>query len=419
MNKINCLSLFDGISCGRVALERAKIPVEKYYASEIDKYAIQVSKANYPDIIQLGDATKWKEWDIDWKKIDLLFAGFPCQSWSIAGKQKGDKDERGQLLWTMLDILNHIKAFNPDIKFLFENVKMKKEFLIYINKAIGVDGILINSSLVSAQNRERMYWTNIEGDDNSDLLCLNRISQPKDKGILLKDIIEEGAVDREKSYCIDANYHKGGNLKNYFEKRRRQLVFDKPVRLGHFNKGSQADRVYSTEGKSVCLNALGGGGDAKTGLYAVAQRGRNIVDGKRKDIKGTKTEQRFETSYSEKSNTLTSMQKDSLLLEVPEATKKGYCEIPANCGVDLTQPNSKTRRGRKMSSKTNCLTATNTEFYWNNGYTIRKLTVTECCRLQTLKDDYCSVVSKSQAYKCIGNGWTVDVIAHILKGIAR
>lgn len=363
---MNILSLFDGISCGRVALERAKIPVKKYYASEIDKYAIQISQSNYPDIIQLGDVTKWKEWDIDWKSIDLLFAGFPCQSWSIAGKQQGDKDERGQLLWVMLDILNFIKTVNPKVKFLFENVRMKKEFLIYINKAIGVEPVCINSTLVSAQNRERMYWTNIEGDDNSDLLFPNRISQPKDKGILLKDIIENGVVDKDKSYCIDANYFKGGNSKSYFEKKRRQLIFNKPNKIGYFNKGSQGDRIYSTEGKSVFLNALGGGGGAKTGLYAIAQRGRNIVDGKRKDKKGVKTKQRFETSYSEKSNTLTSVQKDSLLLD---------------------------------------------------NYQIRKLTVTECCRLQTLPDNYCSMVSNSQAYKCLGNGWNVDIIVHILKYI--
>lgn len=362
---LTVLGLFDGISCGRVALERAGIKVDLYFASEIDKYAIQVSEANYPDIIQLGDATKWKEWDIDWKNINLLFAGFPCQSWSIAGKQKGDKDDRGQLMWVMMDILNHIKALNPNVKFLFENVRMKKEFLIYVNKAIGIEGILINSSLVSAQNRERMYWTNIEGDDNSDLFKPNRIAQPKDRGVLLKDIIEDGVVDRNKSHSIIASIGRTTH-REYFKKNQGQIVFKKPNQIGYFNKGSQGDRVYSTEGKSVCLSALGGGGGAKTGLYAVAQRGRNIVDGKRKDKKGNKTKQRFETSYNEKSNTLTSVQKDSLLL---------------------------------------------------NGYSIRKLTVTECCRLQTLPDNYCKMISNSQAYKCLGNGWTVDVIAHILKGL--
>jgi DNA (cytosine-5)-methyltransferase 1/DNA (cytosine-5)-methyltransferase 3A len=210
---MNVLSLFDGISGGRVALERANITVDKYYASEIDKWAIAISKKNYPDIIQLGDINNWRTWDIDWKSIDLLFAGFCCQSWSQAGKQQGDKDPRGALMWVMLDIFNHIKTLNPNVYFLFENVKMKKEFLDYVNKAIGCESILINSALVSAQNRQRNYWTNIPN-----------VTQPEDKRIYLKDIIEYGEVDRDKSYCIDANYYKGGSLKNYLEKSRRQLV---------------------------------------------------------------------------------------------------------------------------------------------------------------------------------------------------
>jgi site-specific DNA-cytosine methylase len=178
--------LFDGISSGQLALERAGIKVDKYYASEIDKYAIKVTQKNYPDTIQLGDATKWRDWNIDWNNIGLLLAGFPCQSWSKAGKETGDKDPRGSLMWIMLDILNYLRTFNPDILFLFENVNMKKEFQEYCSQAIGVEPILINSSLLSAQNRKRLYWTNIPG-----------IKQPEDKHIYLKDILEsEGIVGR-------------------------------------------------------------------------------------------------------------------------------------------------------------------------------------------------------------------------------
>jgi len=217
---MNVLSLFDGMSCGRIALQRAGVDVETYYSSEIDKYALTVADANWPQDSpnRLGDVTRWREWDIDWSTIDLVIGGFPCQSWSISGKGGGDTDERGMLFWVMLDVMKKVKAHNPDMKFLIENVKMKREFEEYITShtesALGyVNKVLINSSLLSAQNRQRYYWTNWE------------VSHPRDNGIVLSSIIENGYVDRDKSYCIDANYYKGGNLKSYFEKKRRQIVF--------------------------------------------------------------------------------------------------------------------------------------------------------------------------------------------------
>jgi DNA (cytosine-5)-methyltransferase 1 len=264
--KYNVLSLFDGVACGRVALDRAGIGVNQYFASEIDKYAIQVSKKNWPGIIHLGDVTKINVESLP--QIDLIFGGPPCQSHSTAGKQGGFNDPRGQLFFDALRILREIQTKNPNVKFLFENVKMKKESADLISKELGVEPITINSSLLSAQNRVRMYWSNIPN-----------LSQPEDAGIKLCSIIESGIVDREKAYCIDANYFKGGNLKQYFEKSRRQLVF---------------------------------------------------------------------------------------------------------------------------------LNEEKTEF--------RKLSVSECEKLQTLPVGYCSGISDTQAYKCIGNGWTVDVIAHLLKG---
>ena len=208
------LSLFDGMSCGQIALNQLGIKVDEYYASEIDKWAIQVTQKNYPDTIQLGDITKWREWDIDWASINLVYGGSPCQGFSFAGKQLAFDDPRSKLFFEFVDIVNHIKSLNPDIKFLLENVRMKKEYLDVISEYMGVQPVMINSALVSAQNRVRFYWTNI-----------GEIEQPEDRGILLKDIIEDNEVDRDKSYCLDANYHKGGNLKSYFEKGRRQLVF--------------------------------------------------------------------------------------------------------------------------------------------------------------------------------------------------
>ena len=168
--------------------------VGNYYSSEVDKYAIQVSNAIHPNQKRLGDVTKWREWDIDWASIDWLFGGFPCQAWSMAGKQLGDKDERGMLFWVMLDIMKHVKKLNPNVKFLIENVKMKKEFEEYIThhmtEAVGiVHKTLINSALVSAQNRNRYYWTNFA------------VSQPEDKGIMLGDILSPYV--HEKFYVSD------------------------------------------------------------------------------------------------------------------------------------------------------------------------------------------------------------------------
>jgi len=206
---MNVLSLFDGMSCGMIALDRLGIKVDNYYASEIDKYAIQVSQANYPDIIQVGDITKLDLSTLP--KIDLVMGGSPCQGFSFAGKQLAFDDPRSALFFEFHKAISYLQ---PKY-FLLENVRMKKEYLDIISEYMGVEPIFINSSLVSAQSRQRYYWTNIPVD-----------GLPDDKVIKLRDILEDGAVDRDKAHCIDANYFKGGNLKSYFEKHRRQLVFD-------------------------------------------------------------------------------------------------------------------------------------------------------------------------------------------------
>lgn len=170
------MSLFDGISCGKVALDRAGIKVKKYYASEIDKFAMQVSEKNHPDIIQLGDVTSWRSWDIDWKNVGLLIGGSPCQGFSFAGKQLNFNDDRSKLFFVYVDILNHIKSVNPDVKFLLENVKMKTEWQDVISGYLGVKPIRINSALVSAAKRDRLYWANFD------------VEMPDDKGITFDDI---------------------------------------------------------------------------------------------------------------------------------------------------------------------------------------------------------------------------------------
>ena len=222
---MNVLSLFDGMSCGRIALDQLGIPVDKYYASEIDKYAIQVAQANYPDTIHVGDICNLDP--EDYKDIDLILAGSPCQGFSFAGKQLAFDDPRSALFFEFIRLL---KAIKPKY-FLLENVRMKKEFLQVISEQVsecypeipfGIEPIFINSSLVSAQSRQRYYWTNIPG-----------IQQPEDKGIVLRDILEDNYdSERDKSYCIDANYSKtGAKPHHYKDKYRRQLV-NKPIKVG-------------------------------------------------------------------------------------------------------------------------------------------------------------------------------------------
>lgn len=177
---MNVLSLFDGMSCGMLALERAGIPVNKYYASEIDKYAIKVSEKNYPNIVRLGDITLWRTWELDWASTDLVIGGSPCQGFSSSGKQQNFEDPRSKLFFVFVEVLEHIQSYNPDVKFLLENVVMKKEWIAKISEYIGCEPALINSALVSAQSRKRLYW------------CNWPVTQPEDKGILLKDIIVGG-----------------------------------------------------------------------------------------------------------------------------------------------------------------------------------------------------------------------------------
>lgn len=322
MKSINVLSVFDGMSCGRVALDRAGIAVSNYYASEIDKYAIKIAMKNYPNTIQMGDIEQWQSWDIDWSSIDLLIGGSPCQGFSFAGKQLAFDDPRSKLFFVYVDILNHIKSFNPGVKFLLENVKMKKENLNVISAHLGVEPVCINSALVSAQNRVRYYWANWG------------VTQPDDKSLFLCEALESGITERDKAFCIDGNYWKGGNLKSYFEKHRRQLVFE----LSKTNHRI-SDVTITRDGVRPHRSD-----DRKSG---VSELGRLLF------------------SDAKKSYTVTAAHAPKLIDSL--------------------------------------------------GY--RKLTPVECERLQTLPDGYTEGVSNTQRYKMIGNGWTVDVIAHIFKSI--
>lgn len=195
---MNVLSCFDGISAGQLALQKSNIKVDKYYASEIDKYAIKVTTNRFPNTIQLGDIINWKNWKLP--KIDLLLGGSPCQGFSSSGKSLNFEDPRSKLFFTFIDIL---KYYTPKY-FLLENVNMKKEWKDTITDYIGVSPIEINSNLVSGQDRSRLYWTNIPN-----------IIQPDDKNVSLQEVLLSGSAMRNKSYVIDANYYKGGTRKNH------------------------------------------------------------------------------------------------------------------------------------------------------------------------------------------------------------
>jgi len=201
---MNVLSLFNGMNTGRQALENVGIKVNKYYSSEIKPYAIELTQHHFPDTIQVGDVTKWKDWDIDWKSIDLVLSGSPCQDLSAAGKRAGINGKKSSLFFTFVDILNHIKELNPKVLFLQENVgSARKEDIGVMSRALGVYPVRINSSLVTAQLRDRYYWSNIRTkEDGMFGDIITDIPQPKDKGIMFKDIITGGTVERDKALAL-------------------------------------------------------------------------------------------------------------------------------------------------------------------------------------------------------------------------
>lgn len=509
MNKgIKVLSLFDGMSCGQIALERSGIKVDEYYASEVDKHAIKVTMHNYPNTIQLGSVTEVDEMIIP-EAIDLLIGGSPCQSFSFAGKMKGmsTKDNieilslaqylhlkesgfefEGQsyLFWEYVRILTLIRETNPEVKFLLENVKMVKKWEDLISEVLGVRPIKINSALVSAQNRQRLYWTNIEG-----------VEQPEDRGILLKDIVHENCETfRDKSQTILSTMYKE-NAKSMVQRNKLGLI----VSAHEFNTFNVSGQMVLDITPTFNVNPSGKGMNGSV----------HCVNNCKSNCLTTNKGEGQKISVPHKRS-----EGDALKISIPEATKKGFVDVHLGDCVDLTFINSKTRRGRLMLDKSNCLTAASSDFvtctglaeyivpfdktlqilekevargkvgffrkdsqanrvYYIHGkavtlcgeagggaakmgqylfgcitperiekrqngqrfstgskfYTltaqdkhgiliegyIRKLTPIECERLQTVVDDYTACVSNSQRYRMLGNGWTVDVVAHIFNSL--
>lgn len=229
---MNIVSLFDGMSCGQIALMLLGIKIDKYYASEIDKYAIAQTQLNFPDTIQLGDVTKWKDWNIDWSTIDLVIGGSPCQGFSMSGKMLAFDDERSKLFFEFHAIVEHCKLHNPNMKFLLENVVMKQEHNNVITDYMGVLPNKINSSIFSAQSRPRIYWTNIKLD-----------KLPNECSLVTKDILEDNVNEKyDLSYTMSRN----------------KIIYDKVKGngiIGHCGSGNQHGVVYSIDYKMGTLCA--------------------------------------------------------------------------------------------------------------------------------------------------------------------
>jgi len=561
------LSLFDGISCGQEALKRAGISNRIFLASEIEKAPKLITRKNHPLTVQLGCVKTVKGENLP--KVDLIFAGSPCQDVSFSnGKGKGlVKGERSNLFFEFVRVLEECRKFNPDVKFLLENVKMKKEYQDIISEHLGVEPVMINSSLISAQSRKRLYWTNIPG-----------VTQPKDKGIVLKDILEESPEDytlmsdkfvnrnKDAGCLIDSDKPKASNLSAMeYVKNGRQgdyIKSDKkgrPCELKDFNKNAlchhaataidvnghdSLKRVYADSGKSPTLNTMGGGNthpkvlivpekvrvrkhevdieglqycllkalenskktkkqvaeelndkfstvehyfrkvgseffsipsehhwfelkeilnietnefdasitefEIRDGRYDMADRvynpeykaptvvasnvskvlcgrivGRKInpETGKRDDYNpDLKAEQRLEPRLDEKTGTLTTVQKDNVVI-VKGAAKRNQ----------VTKRGIEAQLNIRKDDKSNCVVSSWSHKlngcveYKDETPAYRKLTILECSRLQTLPDSYLQdcfddkgkEISNTQKYKALGNGWTVDVIVHLLQGLKQ
>lgn len=318
---LNVLSLFDGMACGLQALKVSGVPVENYYASEIDKSAVIIAKKNHPEIQHIGDVENHRDWNLP--KIDLILGGSPCQGFSFAGKQLAFDDPRSRLFFTFNEIVAIETLKNPNLKFLLENVKMHKDHLKIISLCMGVQPIFINSQLVSAQCRQRYYWTNIEG-----------VVEPVDRNINLCDILEDNLLS-----C---------NIGGRIVGRR--------------------------------INELGKRDDYNKDIPII---------------------QYLELRTDNKSNCLTTVYKDSV---VP------YFKTDKRLKIKFNQKKASCLTGGANSGGNH----SDMDMLIIHPDVCRRYSVTECERLQTLPDNYTEGVSNTQRYKMLGNGWTVEVIAHIL-----
>jgi len=370
---LNVLSLFDGMSCGQIALKELGVKVDNYYASEIDKFAIQQTQHNFPNTIQLGSVTEIKAKNLE--RIDLLIGGSPCQGFSFAGKQLNFNDPRSALFFEFVRLWNEVKAINPNAKFLLENVNMKKEYLRVISEYMGVFPVRINSNLVSAQNRDRWYWTNIRTKDVG-LFSeqWSDIPEPEDRGILLKDVLER-EVD-----------------KKYYLTNPKMIAFV----TDEWRLNKKYTQINGKKGlPQMARQYANWGGD----FICVAMRGRNPKNPSDRKT-GSPTEQRLEPKTDGKTNCLTSVAKDNLIMT------QNYVQLTGGFDSDNRFFYEDGKHGSvltKGEGKTGVL----------QDHKLRRLTPIECSRLQTIPEWYEWIVSDTQIYRMLGNGWTVEVIKHI------
>lgn len=403
---MHVLSLFDGMACGMLAMIKAGLKVDRYVAFEIDKYAVQTSSHNFPIIEHRGDV-----FNADFTEFlgfDFLVGGSPCTYWSIAQKNNRETEASGMGWELFSQYVRALREAQP-LYFIYENNKsMADAIRKSITHTFGFEPVCINSALVSAQNRQRLYWVGKRNQDGT--YSKVNVEQPEDRCILLKDILDSGMTWKDKAYTIDSCYYKGGGssidfkyqacrrimaaepvgigwrgrkengkwVKRYESNEQQKAnaittvqtdsMVSEPVRVGALPRPngelstSQAFRVYSVDGKSVNITAGGGGAGGKTGLYAIPVEFEHDIPTKAVSCADGKEY----TVYKVEGGQITIKDK-----QYPIKLADGY-------------------------------------------YIIRKLTVTECMRLQTVPEWYKFPVSDSQAYKMLGNGWTVDVIAHLI-----
>ena len=488
------LSLFDGMACGMIAMQLAGVDIESYDAYEIDKYAIKTAQHNFPMIKEHGDV--FSADFTQYEGVDFLIGGSPCTYWSIAQTKNRETVASGMGWELFSQYVRALHEAKPKY-FIYENNKsMSKDIRASIDKAFGFEAVLINSALVSAQNRQRLYWVGKRNEDGT--YSKVSVEQPEDRGILLRDILETGVCWRDKSYTLDANYYKGGNLtslekqsgkrlmaaepieprcvaqrgrypenpksrvaglptEQMFEAREdgktntlttvqkdnlvaepvnitqdgkaqclratyykdgirnmvgntvdRKTCVAEPIRIGTIENDaknpthdSQQYRVYSPDGKGVTLCGNGGGLGAKTGLYAVPHDcdvviTENSIRCQRRDKKHSTVQGSHVNFTDGKTQTLS----------------------PSHIPNVIESKSGKTRQVYEVRNGLITIKGKQYPIKLADGYyIIRKLTVRECMRLQTVPEWYEFPVSNSQAYKMLGNGWTCEVIAHILKSL--
>ena len=389
---MNVVSLFNGMNTGRQALENVGIKVNKYYSSEIKPYAIQLTQHHFPDTIQVGDVTKWREWDIDWKSINLILSGSPCQDLSAAGKRAGINGSRSSLFFVFVEILEHIKSLNPKVLFLQENVGSASKLDVGImSRALGVYPVRINSSLVTAQLRDRYYWSNIRTKETMFDLVTD-IPQPKDKKIMFKDIITSGVIDTDKHTWLNTGSGKSGSQKSMKHRNK--------------TKTNIIPEIVSVRKFEVNILSL-----QKTLKEHKKLNNQQIADELK--IPKTNVEHWFRTDnyFSIPHKEIWLKLKELLEIKTNEFDESIMSFEQKESIYDISN------RVYDLNYKSPCITKTNFDIRIHNYNSVRTVNQIEMERLQGFPDGYTSILTKAKAGSLLGDGWTLPIIEHIFSFI--